>query len=847
MSTRTDDEHSTTEAPVLAQDHPVRFFTAKYGRHAAGHVVITLLISVAVATILIYPIPFLFTTDFINGASNLPHHVWTAAQPLPYGSDVEPDVIMRSIWVHGSYMRALDPAVLEAALGIQDELLGSTENFSPVGVKDSSAAGDGVSADLSPVQRDAIHVTNGLTDRSWFFHSPLQYWGCSLDRLQADTDILATVNEKKNQSTSAGVTLRHSIVFSGKRFQERQLMAADALVITLLHLRNSPIGRQWERKALLLSDRLSWDIYPADGHAKTSRLYEFQFLPISIHDSISLTLAYGLTVGYFLISLSKLRAVKSKTGLMVTVITQVAFSVMSSFTICAVLNMDLSRIPRAAYPLTILSMSLENVFRLINAVILTPPADSTSKRIGHAFGETAPIAMASTAQNVVILLALSRWVSAGVSAFCVFAAIAIVFDFFFLSTFFLSVLSVDVRRLELSDALEKASMQHTGRASTYTSERPSWVERALQGKMALSTRIAGTIITVGFVLIAQWHFFDDEPMSHTVSRLWSGRALPDAHASGSASPLKDLHQARSPTSWLRLQDHETAEEVIRIIRPLSHSYVARVYEPLVLVLGNSDRNPPGKEPSLLPAAYDFVNHQMARFVVIVIMVVAAIRLLTSFLLWEEDEQPGASGDINLNDTSSLLSVKSLNGGHALDIALMAQASDGHLVTVGLDRIVRVWNIRAGLSSYVVADGRHEHHQLFPILTVQIDDQCFWLALLSTSRISFWSLPERQWTRSRPIESKNRRLECLWLDSRHNRRLPAALIVWRDGTVTDLLGGDDEVGDDLNISGVPLSCAQVFVHPSESEATPKLATLCSTLTRPSRGSCACTNQDRGNGA
>ena len=93
---------------------------------------------------------------------------------------------------------------------------------------------------------------------------------------------------------------------------------------------------------------------------------------MSTEDTLTLSLAYGLAMGYFVMSLFKVRAVKSKFGLMVTVVTQICFAIMSSFTVCAVFNIDLSRIPRAAYPVALLAMSLENIFRLINAVIRTP-------------------------------------------------------------------------------------------------------------------------------------------------------------------------------------------------------------------------------------------------------------------------------------------------------------------------------------------------------------------------------------------------------------------------------------------------------------------------------------------
>jgi hypothetical protein len=47
------------------------------------------------------------------------------AQPLERKSTVEPDVIMRSIWVHGSYMKALDRDILLGALELHTELLES--------------------------------------------------------------------------------------------------------------------------------------------------------------------------------------------------------------------------------------------------------------------------------------------------------------------------------------------------------------------------------------------------------------------------------------------------------------------------------------------------------------------------------------------------------------------------------------------------------------------------------------------------------------------------------------------------------------------------------------------------
>ncbi|RYO94809.1 hypothetical protein DL766_007108 [Monosporascus sp. MC13-8B] len=729
----------TSEAPVLGPTHPIHSTFTRYGRYAARHVVTTLLISVTVASILVYPFPFLYSTDTSNGASNLPHHVWTDAQPLEDKNGVEADVLMRSIWVHGSYMRALEKDVLLGALELQDQLLGPTAHFNPRQPPGTVEVPDPMSSDLAPKQRDAFHVVNGLTNQSWFFHSPLQYWSCSADVIAQDNDIVGTVNARKTQPTSVNVTLRHSIVFSGKRFEDRQLVAADALVVTLIHLRDSPIGRLWEQRAKVLSETMAdkWQVYIADEpSSRNGQLYEFQFRPMSIPDGLGLGVAYLLTLMYCLISLSKLRAVKSKVGLMVTVVVQICLSMMSSFTICAIFKIDLSRIPSFSYPITIFSLSLENVFRLINAVILTPSEDSTSNRVGYAFGETAHVALAGVAQNLLTLYGLSKLVSPGVSAFCTFAAIALVVDFFYLSTFFLAVLSVDVRRTELSDALAKASLRRSRRSSSDPQTRQSWIDATLQGRIALSTRIAGTIVTVGFVLIAQWHFFEGQSVMRALSRIFRISSEYKEPSTPRSSLLVDVHQARSPTSWLRLQDHETAREVIHVIKPDAHSYVARVFHPLVFVLKGSDRMPSMRERLLPPAVYDFIRHHSVHFAVTLLVIGAGVRLLMNYLLW--DELAETTGVSSAND-APLLSVQTLDIGHALDVALMAASSDGHIVSVGLDRLIRVWDVKSGGDSYVLMEQGDSSTITFPILAMCIDDESHWLALLTCDEILLWNL------------------------------------------------------------------------------------------------------------
>ncbi|OIW29811.1 hypothetical protein CONLIGDRAFT_345878 [Coniochaeta ligniaria NRRL 30616] len=813
----------TTQVPVLTPTHPLRRAFTRYGRYAARHVLATLLISVALTLILVYPCPFLYSHDFTTGASNIPHHVWTDAQPLDERSISEPDVIMRSIWVHGNYMKALDHGVLLGALELQDEILGTTKNFNPRQPPGSVFLGD-PDSDLSPADRDKFHVVNGLTNESWFFHSPLQYWSCDAETLSGDPDIVTTVNERKNQSTSVNVTLRHSIVFSGKRFEDRRLVAADALVITLIHLRNSPVGRQWERKAEALPARMAdkWKIIPADGHITSSQLYEFQFRPVSAQDSVLLVVAYCLMMFYFFLSLWKIRALKSRAGLIVTMLTQIMASMASSLTVCAIFKVDLSKIPYAAYPLVVFAISMENSFRLINAVIMTSPNHSTSYRIGEAFGETAHVAVASRIQNLLILWMLSKMTFPGVSAFCTFAAVAILLDFIYLSTFFLSVLSIDVERTELSDALDKAVASANHKSRSKIRGRQTWTDAIIRGNIALSTRIAGTIVMVGFVLMAQWHFLGNEGVANILGRavkhLWKHT---EPAPTPKSSLLIDIHQARSPTSWLRLQDHETAREVINIVKPWAHSYIARVYDPLIFVMKGADRVPHDKEPLFLPAVYDFIHHELHRFIVSVLVCMGLVWLFMNYLLW--DELAEAKRDAG-EEEDPLLSVKTLREGHLLDVAMLTACRDGHLVSAGLDRIIQVWDIRTGSRHRVMSDPDRPEENPFPILAMAVSYDSKWLALLSPQRVLLWNLWEQKWGKHIPVDMVGHRAELLFFSDDRRGIIPSLIIVRRNGIMLEVQFDEEEVSEYV-VCRTPLVCAVPMQEKSSgSPLAPQLSIL-----------------------
>ncbi|KAI9733507.1 MAG: hypothetical protein M1818_007255 [Claussenomyces sp. TS43310] len=835
----------TTDPPTLCTSHPLRRAFTNYGREAARHPVITLLISVAISVSLIYPFPFLYTNDFTNGSSNLPHHVWTAAEPFDGDSGTIPDVVMRSVWVHGSYMKALERNVLLAALDIQDDLLGSTVDFDPtIQPRDDLQLKDGALG-ISQEFRDSLHASHGWGNQSWFFQSPLLYWAGSKQAISEDKDIISTVNEGSRRGTVVNVTLRHSIVFSGKRFEDNRLVAADALVITLFHKQDSAVGKQWEAKSRDLASRAagSYRIYPSNGWVTASQLYDFRFQPLSVQDDLYLGLTYGLTTLIFLLRLTRIRALKSRIGLTVTVMTQIAVSIMSSFTICAVLNIDLSKIPREAYPVVILTIGLENMFRMINAVIVTPSESPTTARIGEALGTTGHIALAGVGQNLLILWLLYKVVSPGVGAFCVFAAIALSFDFFFLVTFFVAVLSVDVRRTELSDSIDRARRRPRRSARVFNTH--TWINSLFRGTVPVSTRLAGTVVMVGFILIAQWHFFEREHPAQTLSRLWRLISMQKSTPASLAMPTEnmDVNQARTPTAWLQLQDHETAREVIQIIKPKAHNYIARVYDPLVVVLNGSDRTPSCQGIRLfLPAVYDFVKHQLFALILTDMFLVAAVSLYMNYLLWGEERDD--TDDEQRAEDDPLLAVSTLDKGHALDVAALTTSSAGFVVSVGLDRWIRIWDIRNGVKSHVI-DTEPTGRSVFPLQAIAIDDEAEWLALASaTGHIALWNIRKRRWGPQMDFEVTGRAPIAFTFRLSKTAEIPPLILVHHNAMMLEFsFDAEEKVqASEIKICKSPLICVRIFWDRSSSISSQPL--LC--IVTASRRGCVHVVTERGGG-
>lgn len=130
----------------------------------------------------------------------------------------------------------------------------------------------------------------------------------------------------------------------------------------------------------------------------------------------------------------------------------------------------------------------------MNAIKETPPEQSTNIRIATAVGEVGFLSTVAVITDIVILTIIGHMSMPAVTEFCWFAGIALAVDFVLHFSFFLAVLSVDVRRLELQDFLEKENLSNPDPKWDRRASSPSAGFKRFMKSTPVSTRIAGSAI-----------------------------------------------------------------------------------------------------------------------------------------------------------------------------------------------------------------------------------------------------------------------------------------------------------------------------------------------------------------
>ncbi len=405
---------------------------------------------------------------------------------------------------------------------------------------------------------------------------------------------------------------------------------------------------------------------------------------------------------------------------------------------------------------------------------------AAKQRIGNALGEVGHLSLAIAFQNLALLYICSRFVTPLVADFCIFAAVTLVFDLVYHLTFFVAVLSVDVRRLELSESLQRLESSHA--AKKYHPERQTWLAAVRQGNLPLSTRFAGTGAILSIITAVNLHYFDvgDEPVTFRAlyDILMQRRPPPKVDDTWSPPPIK---QARTPADWLRIQDHNTAKELFSLLKPGAHSFIARIYNPLFIVKSGAsgrDRN----NLSLLEGLRHFAKGHAFPAALLVVLVIAAVTLLTNYLLWSEFAHPPSEDEAKF-------SVKTLKTPQKLDVVRLSSCSKGHLAAVSLDKSTAIWTISEGMRLVTTLQTHSTKPRLWPIYASALSDTGQVLGFFTEDgQIGLWSMTTSRYLFFPKIDLRGQTpilFSFTTLTSHSEGERLSLIIVSPDGYVTEL--------------------------------------------------------------
>ncbi len=197
-------------------------------------------------------------------------------------------------------------------------------------------------------------------------------------------------------------------------------------------------------------------------------IYNLQYTRQSFVYYIPYVVLYFLLFLYIYISVRKIEFVKSKWGLAFAAVTQVMISLLMSVGICSFFGLTPTLNGGEIFPYLIIFIGFENIIVLTKSVVSTPFDLDVRYRIAYGLKkESWVITKILTFELIIIFVGICTMVPA-IQEFCVFAYVGLLIDFFMQMIFFVTVLSIDIRRMELSDLnrkLNKTGKQNFTHAS----------------------------------------------------------------------------------------------------------------------------------------------------------------------------------------------------------------------------------------------------------------------------------------------------------------------------------------------------------------------------------------------
>ncbi|KAI9209504.1 sterol-sensing domain of SREBP cleavage-activation-domain-containing protein [Polychytrium aggregatum] len=180
--------------------------------------------------------------------------------------------------------------------------------------------------------------------------------------------------------------------------------------------------------------------------------------------SVVLLLCYAIVFVYISLVMQKIDLVKSKFGIGFGAILMVVASMLMAVGLCILMGFDQLNQLVPWYeilPFLIIAIGVENILNLVKAIVQTSMDLPVKKRVGLGLSQIGSKMALSMGYQMLFLVGGSLIDIPALQEFCLVASLAVVIGFLLQITFFTAILSIDIRRLELSDLYRLKNPAHS--------------------------------------------------------------------------------------------------------------------------------------------------------------------------------------------------------------------------------------------------------------------------------------------------------------------------------------------------------------------------------------------------
>ncbi|GAB1599283.1 sterol regulatory element-binding protein cleavage-activating protein-like [Argonauta hians] len=335
-----------------------------------------------------------------------------------------------------------------------------------------------------------LHISEPVTSKTLYQYlpsfscltlSPANLWNSDTNLFKSDDKFMKTVTQKFGQPLDTPPTIQ-DILFgipwkeTGlKSFYIRNRQRIITFAVTIIF--KSYNQRFHENLRKTLEKTLPGSVHNANNSA-IDHIVHIYFKDINYFvEYTPLMVTYLVLLLYIYFSVRKIEMVKSKWGLALSAVATVIASLLMSVSICTMFGLTTTLNGGEIFPYLVVIIGLENVLILTKSVVSTPVHLEVKYRVAQGLSKEGwSITKNLTTELLIILVGFFTFVPA-IQEFCLFAVVGLLTDFFLQMVFFATVLSVDIRRMELSD-LQKQNIHSSissndGSCNTYPARESS--------------------------------------------------------------------------------------------------------------------------------------------------------------------------------------------------------------------------------------------------------------------------------------------------------------------------------------------------------------------------------------